>query len=118
VPPPTVAKVFAYVTRGDTVLVFRHPDHPEAGLQVPAGTIRPGESPVEAVVREAREETGLFSFASPRPLGTARFDARPHGKDELHLRHFFELPLLGEAPERWIHHGNRSGPHPPACMTV
>ena len=32
-------KVLAYVTRGDELLVFRHRDFPEAGLQVPAGTM-------------------------------------------------------------------------------
>ena len=45
----TLLKVLAYVTRlrnGDVeLLVFDHRDAPEAGIQVPAGTIEPGESP-------------------------------------------------------------------------
>ena len=38
-----VEKAFAYITRDDELLVFRHVDSPEAGIQVPAGTIEPGE---------------------------------------------------------------------------
>ncbi len=40
---PTLKKVFAYITRGDKLLVFRHADFPEAGIQVPAGTAKEGE---------------------------------------------------------------------------
>ncbi len=32
-------KVFAYITSQHQLLVFRHPYAPEAGIQVPAGTI-------------------------------------------------------------------------------
>lgn len=41
------------------VLVFSHPHHPDAGIQVPAGTVKEGETPKEVVLREAIEETGL-----------------------------------------------------------
>jgi 8-oxo-dGTP pyrophosphatase MutT (NUDIX family) len=96
-----VDKAFAYITRGNEVLVFRHVDFPDAGIQVPAGTVREGEPPAVAVVREAWEETGLDTFKSIRPLGLSEFDARPHGKDELHRRHFYHLPLKGLSAERW-----------------
>lgn len=33
--------------------------HPTAGIQLPAGTVEAGESPVAAALREAQEETGL-----------------------------------------------------------
>ena len=101
---PLVEKAFAYVTRGGRLLVFDHVEYPEAGLQVPGGTIDPGESPRAAVLREAEEETGLSAFGEPRPLGVVEFDAREVGRDEVHRRHFFHLPLLEEAPERWRHH--------------
>ena len=52
-------KVYAYITRGDHLLVFRHVDFPEAGIQIPGGTLEDGEEPDEAVLREAFEETGL-----------------------------------------------------------
>ena len=60
---PIKRKAFAVITRGDgdgrEVLLLFHPDHPEAGIQLPAGTMRDGEEPLAAVLREATEETGL-----------------------------------------------------------
>jgi 8-oxo-dGTP pyrophosphatase MutT (NUDIX family) len=106
-----VEKVFAYITWEGRLLVFDHVAFPEAGTQVPAGTIIAGEPPVAAALREAREETGLAELSSPVYLGTTEFDARPC-KDETHRRHFFQLPLLGSAPERWRHfepHASESG---------
>ena len=52
-------KVFAYVTRAEQLLVFRHVDSPEAGIQIPGGTIESGELPEDAVLREAVEAIGL-----------------------------------------------------------
>lgn len=57
--PVTNRKAFAYITWNDSLLVFSHPRSPEAGLQVPAGTVRDDETPEQAVMREATEETGL-----------------------------------------------------------
>jgi 8-oxo-dGTP pyrophosphatase MutT (NUDIX family) len=99
-----VEKAFAYVTHGQRLLVFEHADFPDAGLQVPAGTIGAGESPQAAVVREVYEETGLTSFSAVTLLGVADFDSRPYGKDQLHRRHFFHLPCVGGVPERWRHY--------------
>ncbi|WP_437292815.1 NUDIX hydrolase [Sorangium sp. So ce426] len=99
-----VGKAFAYITNGGRLLVFEHADFPEAGLQVPAGTILPGEPPDTAVVREAREETGLGAFSAVEFIGTSEFDARRMGKEEMHLRHFFHLPVVAPVPERWRHH--------------
>ncbi len=59
-PGPTVGKVTALVTRdgasGPEVCVF---DHPRAGVQLPAGTLLPGEDVRAGALREAFEETGL-----------------------------------------------------------
>jgi 8-oxo-dGTP pyrophosphatase MutT (NUDIX family) len=53
-------KVAAFITRpgasGPELLLFRHPT---AGIQIPSGTVEEGETPQEAGLREAREETGL-----------------------------------------------------------
>jgi len=46
----------------DRVLFIRRADNGEWGL--PAGAIDPGETPVDAVTREVREETGLEVRAS------------------------------------------------------
>jgi 8-oxo-dGTP diphosphatase len=99
-----VEKAFAYITSEGRLLVFEHVAFPEAGVQVPAGTINSGEAPAIAAVREATEETGLDEFLDIELLGVAEFDARPYGKDEIHRRHFFHLRLAGSAPERWQHH--------------
>ena len=98
-----VDKAFAYITWRGRLLVFDHVDFPDAGLQVPAGTIQAGETPEAGVIREAREETGLLRFLPAEPLGIREFDTRPYGKKETHRRHFFHLRLDQEAPERWRH---------------
>ena len=67
----TREKVLCYIVRAGRLLVFRHVDHSweEVGVQVPAGSIRPGETPEEAALREAQEETGLEHFTIVRKLG-------------------------------------------------
>ena len=99
----TVAKAFAYITHGGRLLVFRQPAFPEAGVQVPAGTIRPGEPPERAALREAIEETGWRELGEPRLLGRVEFDCTPFGKEEIHDRWFFHLELHGTPPETWTH---------------
>ncbi len=100
-------KAFAYITHKCRLLVFRHVDVPEAGVQVPAGTIEPGESPAQAMMREAREETGLADLALGRFLGEAVYIM--HDAPELctpvewHHRFFFHLRCLGEPPPTWRH---------------
>jgi 8-oxo-dGTP diphosphatase len=111
-----VEKVFAYVTHEDRLLIFSHPNSPEAGLQVPAGTMEPGEAPERAVLREAVEESGLSALELGAPLGTRDFDCAPYGRDELHHRHFFHVIATGDVPETFTHvekfpsHGGRPIP--------
>src|SRR5579884_333161 len=62
-------KVLAYVTHGRRLLLFTHAKQPSAGIQVPAGTLLPGEAPEYGVLREAWEETGLESLALGAYLG-------------------------------------------------
>ena len=57
--PDLKRKAYAYITYEDRLLVFSHPHAPEAGIQVPGGTLNDDERPEDAVTREAREETGL-----------------------------------------------------------
>jgi 8-oxo-dGTP diphosphatase len=87
----TLRKAMAYITRGDELLIFRHPDYPEAGLQVPAGTVEDGETPEAAVMREAFEETGLADLQLIGALGEQVRDMVEAGKGEIHHRYFFHL---------------------------
>ncbi|AFR07336.1 NUDIX domain protein [Nocardiopsis alba ATCC BAA-2165] len=61
-------KALCYVVRDGRLLVFRHVDASpeEVGLQVPAGSVRPGETPEAAALREGREETGLTGLSYAR----------------------------------------------------
>ena len=58
-----IEKALGYVLRvrdgGHELLVFEHTGIPEAGVQVPGGTLAAGEAPHDAVVREVFEESGL-----------------------------------------------------------
>lgn len=96
-------KVFAYVTRGQQLLVFEHTDAPEAGIQVPAGTVEAGETIEHAVLREAREETGLQSLVLVDFLGYQRRDMSDYDVSQIHHRYFYHLRCDGDAPDRWTH---------------
>ncbi len=96
-------KVFAYITNGRRLLLLGHPDHPDAGIQVPAGTMRPGESIRDAVRREGTEETGLTGLIVRAVLGKRSVDMRPFGRNELHLRTFVHLVCRDATPDSWEH---------------
>ena len=74
-----VEKVTGFITRwsneGYDLLLF---EHPYAGIQIPAGTVKDGESPEQAVLREVAEETGLVLPSIHRYLGCAE-DVLPEG---------------------------------------
>lgn len=97
-----IAKVLVYVTRGERLLVFRDPERPEQGIQVPGGSVEPGEALENAALREAFEETGLGDLRLVRYLGSAEYELRVDVGPP-HLRHFFHLVCEGSAPERWEH---------------
>ncbi|MEL6310143.1 MAG: NUDIX domain-containing protein, partial [Chloroflexota bacterium] len=85
-----VRKAFAYITHGRKLLVFEQPDAPEAGIQVPAGSIEPNEAPADAARREAHEETGLKNLRLVRWFGQHTYDMS-RGKPVLHLRNYYRL---------------------------
>ncbi|MBN9392031.1 MAG: NUDIX domain-containing protein [Chloroflexi bacterium] len=98
-------KMFAYITNGGRLLVFSHPLSPEAGIQVPAGSLKPGEDPAEGVMREAFEETGLSGLEMAGYLGEQNLDRTPYGaRDEIHHRRFYHLVCPGNPPETWRHY--------------
>ena len=100
---PVIRKVFAYITHRNRLLVFRHTDFPEAGIQVPAGTVMTGEVLEAAVLREAEEETGLRDLTIKTYLGDQVRNMADVGKDEIHHRHFYHLLCGGDPAEEWLH---------------
>jgi len=110
----TKKKVIVYVLKGGRLLVFRHPDfsYEEVGIQVPAGTIKEGEDPEVAALRELQEETGYKDFKIVRFLGNATYDMHPQ-KQEIHERFFYLAEPTGELPERWESQEDHDGKRPP-----
>jgi len=104
-------KVMAYVTHEKRLLVFAHPDFPEAGIQVPAGTVEPGEDPDRAVMREAFEETGLTCLELVRFLGERNYEMSDFGRNEIQHRRFYHLTCTERPQERWQHAETSGGKH-------
>ena len=105
-------KVFAYITNRNRLLVFIHPFAPEAGIQVPAGTIKSNERPEAAVLREAFEETGLPDLVLVSFLGEHERDMSDFGRDEIHHRYFYHLRCEGNPPATWRHEERDSPDNP------
>jgi 8-oxo-dGTP pyrophosphatase MutT (NUDIX family) len=87
------------------LLVFRHPE--DGNMQLPKGTIEPGESPEAAVRRELLEESGIDHIGELRPLGTLQrnCEAGVEGNTHRHpqLWHLFLMQADGTSPETFDH---------------
>jgi 8-oxo-dGTP pyrophosphatase MutT (NUDIX family) len=103
--PEPVGKTLAYVTRICAgrlqLLVFTQPawqdGQSDAGLQVPGGTMDPGETPEQAVERELFEEAGLRGLRLVGKLGEL-FQAEWN-----HVRHVFHFEVDEALPDAWDH---------------
>lgn len=84
--------------------MFEHRDFPDAGTQVPAGTVEDDEAPTAAVVREVYEETGVYARLV-RDLGFADAIA-PRGEPRRNF--FFELET-DDPRDVWEHHVQGGG---------
>lgn len=109
-------KAYVYLTCGTDLLVFDEPDSPQLGMQVPGGTVDPGESFLHGAMREFAEETGLtvdaaFDLFSEQDLP---FDTippvgqfKPHPDRPLrgrHLRRHYHVRLQQRPKDEWEHY--------------
>ncbi|MFW5713629.1 MAG: NUDIX hydrolase [Brevefilum sp.] len=103
---PVRNKVYAYIRREKfqkaQLLVFEHVDFPEAGVQVPGGTVEYGEEFSIAALREAEEETGLRGLCLKSRLGSVCRDMSGFGFNEVHHRHYYLLSCPDCEKEEWI----------------
>jgi putative (di)nucleoside polyphosphate hydrolase len=90
-------KSFAYVVRVDgptpRLLAFASLDEP--GYEVPKGSLDPGETPVQAALREVFEEAGIGGVRLVGELGVGQW------QDE--EQHFFLLETCALLPEAFEH---------------
>ena len=87
------------------LLVFHHPE--DGGMQLPKGTVEPGEAPEDAVRRELLEESGIRHTGPLHPLGTLEREcpAGVEGNRHRHpqLWHLYLMHAEGPLPERFEH---------------
>ncbi|MFN6565013.1 MAG: NUDIX hydrolase [Nostoc sp. ChiSLP01] len=95
-------KVIAYITNKDELMVFVHTDFPEAGIQVPAGTVEESEEPSEAVMREIFEESGIRGVRLIELLGIYQYNMSPY-REEIQERYVYHLELTEPTPSTWRH---------------
>ncbi|MBB5234994.1 NUDIX hydrolase [Deinococcus budaensis] len=93
-------KVLAYVTRRpDELLVFEHESKfVDAGVQVPAGGVEPGETPEAAARRETLEESGL-SLSGPVHLASCHWRRGERSQ----VWHYYWLTAPPGTPDAWTH---------------
>lgn len=87
------------------LLVFDHPE--DGGMQLPKGTVEPGESPDDAVRRELLEESGIAYAGALQFLGTMERDCEAGVEGNVHRHaqrwHVYLMRADGVLPETFEH---------------
>jgi len=101
-----IEKVTAFIIHeandGQRLLLI---EHPNAGIQLPAGTVEANETPEEAALREAAEETGLTTVSIQRYLGWTD-DTPPEGhKVVLAAAPVYARPDITSFQWAWLRRG-------------
>lgn len=96
-------RVFTYITRGDQLLILEYVDGRYLEPQIPSGTVKLGELPAQAALREAQEETGLTALQIVKCLGSFERDLTDIGRDETIIAWFFHLHTYEATPLSWRH---------------
>jgi len=104
-----IKKAYGYITRElenkTQVLVFSHKDIPEAGIQVPKGTVKEHEYTFDAIIREVKEETGIHRFEVNKLIGE---DHWINDDGVIHNRYFYEI-VCNELADEWEHDPSGGG---------
>jgi len=98
-----VQKAYVYILRQGRLLVFRERAHKDSGVQVPGGTLDPGETPEQGARREVIEETGRTDLVIDGYLGSHLWNYQWRHVTGRYRRHFFFGHLEDPAPESWKH---------------
>ncbi|MFD1018593.1 NUDIX hydrolase [Thalassobacillus hwangdonensis] len=97
-----IEKAYGYIIRihnqKKQVLVFEHLN-PYAGFQIPKGTVEEGETPLQAVLREMEEETGLQGLKVENKIAQ---DVWKNDDGEMHHRHFYKLTSSEDVEDEWM----------------
>ena len=97
---PIRSSAKAIVIQREKLLAIRHVDEDGVWFSLPGGGQRPGETLVEALQRECREEIGVSPEVGPlrfvREYIGRNHEFAAHDYADHRVDHFFECKLLGD----------------------
>lgn len=104
-----IAKALLVDETGDCLVLQRSKTHPTMALKpdLPGGVIEENESPIEAICRETKEETGFAISPNDTHLLFASADVFDHKN---FIRFVFVARLAGSRPQAalsWEHDGHQ-----------
>jgi 8-oxo-dGTP pyrophosphatase MutT (NUDIX family) len=101
VPNKVRAYIFRNLGSSSQLLVFQQPKFPEAGTQVPGGTVDPNEDMEAAVGREVLEETGFQIPEKWLKIATEQIVHPVRGSPQ--IENSFQVTTQAPLPNTWDH---------------